>query len=203
MTDRPRPWLIVWFTVATLVSAFLVFQVQPVISKTVLPWFGGSPAVWTTCMLFFQLLLFAGYAYAHLITRWLTPRVQGVIHFSLLVLALLVLPITPEASWRPTGSEQPTAHILLILLVNIGLPYFILSATGPLIQAWFSLDGTGRSPYRFYALSNVGSLAALLTYPFLVEPMLTTRDQGRIWSAGFFLFVLVCSYLAARLWSAG
>jgi len=112
MTDRPRPWLIVGFAAATLVSEFLVFQVQPVISKTVLPWFGGSPAVWTTCMLFFQVLLFVGYAYAHLITRWLTPRLQGVIHFSLLALALLVLPITPAASWKPTGSEpqRPIAH---------------------------------------------------------------------------------------------
>lgn len=201
MTDRPRPWLIVWFALATLVSAFLVFQVQPVISKTVLPWFGGSPAVWTTCMLFFQVLLFAGYAYAHLITRWLSPRLQGIVHFSLLALALLVLPITPEANWKPTGSEHPATYILLILLMNVGLPYFILSSTGPLIQAWFSMDQTGRSPYRLYALSNVGSLAALLTYPFLVEPMLTTRDQGRIWSLGFCLFVLVCGYLAARLWN--
>jgi len=202
MTDRPRPWLIVWFAVATLVSAFLVFQVQPVISKTVLPWFGGSPAVWTTCMLFFQVLLFAGYAYAHIITRWFTPRWQGMIHFSLLAAALLVLPITPAATWKPTGSEHPASYILLILLLNVGLPYFILSATGPLIQAWFSLDQKGRSPYRLYALSNVGSLAALLTYPFLVEPLLTTRDQGRIWSIGFCLFAVICGYLAARLWYA-
>jgi len=201
MTDRPRTWLIVWFAVTTLVSAFLVFQVQPVISKTVLPWFGGSPAVWTTCMLFFQVLLFGGYAYAHLITRYLTPRFQGVIHFTLLAAALLVLPITPAAAWKPTGSEEPVTHILLILLMNVGLPYFILSATGPLIQAWFSLDQTRHSPYRLYALSNVGSLAALLTYPFLVEPMLTTHNQGRIWSVGFCVFALVCSYLAARLWS--
>jgi len=203
MSDpRPRPWLIVWFAVATLVSAFLVFQVQPVISKSVLPWFGGSPAVWTTCMLFFQVLLFAGYAYAHLITRWLTPRFQGIVHFSLLALALLVLPITPAATWKPTGSEHPASYILLILLVNVGLPYFILSATGPLIQAWFSLHHQGRSPYRLYALSNIGSLAALLTYPFLVEPMLTTWDQGRIWSVGFCAFAVICGYLAARLWYA-
>ena len=134
MTDRTRPWLIAWFAAATLVSAFLVFQVQPVISKTVLPWFGGSSAVWTTCMLFFQVLLFFGYAYAHLITRWLTPRFQGLVHFSLLALALLVLPITPAESWKPTGGEHPTTHILLILFMNVGLPYFILSATGPLIR---------------------------------------------------------------------
>ena len=202
MTDRTRPWLIAWFAAATLVSAFLVFQVQPVISKTVLPWFGGSSAVWTTCMLFFQVLLFFGYAYAHLITRWLTPRFQGLVHFSLLALALLVLPITPAESWKPTGGEHPTTHILLILFMNVGLPYFILSATGPLIQAWFRLDRPGHSPYRLYALSNVGSLAALLTYPFLVEPTLTTQDQGRIWSAGFCLFALICGYLAARTWCA-
>ncbi len=202
MPDRPRPWMILWFALATLLSAFLVFQVQPVISKTVLPWFGGSPAVWTTCMLFFQLLLFAGYAYAHLLTQCLTPRWQGAVHFCLLCLALLVLPITPAESWKPAGDENPAGYILLILLTNVGLPYFILSATGPLIQAWFSFEPAQASPYRLYALSNAGSLAALLTYPFVVEPRFSTWDQGRIWSIGFCLFALLCSYLAARLWRA-
>ena len=111
--------LVLWFALTTLISAFLVFQVQPVISKTVLPWFGGSPAVWTTCMLFFQVLLFAGYAYAHIITRYLPGRSQGILHFSLLALALCILPITPDASWKPTPDTAPAAHLLLILAVNV------------------------------------------------------------------------------------
>jgi SAM-dependent methyltransferase len=199
MFEQRRVWVVWWFALTTLVSAFLVFQVQPVISKTVLPWFGGSPAVWTTCMLFFQTLLFAGYAYAHLLNRFFQPRWQGAIHLLLMVLALLLLPITPAETWKPTGREHPTWQILLILSANVGLPYFILSSTGPLIQAWFRQLAVGQSPYRLYALSNVGSLLALLTYPFLVEPALTTGWQGRVWSVGFCLFVLLCGYLAAGL----
>ncbi len=190
-----------WFALTTLVSAFLVFQVQPVISKTVLPWFGGTPAVWTTAMLFFQVLLFAGYAYAHLSTRWLSPKLQGALHFSMLAAALLLLPITPDPVWRPQGNRAPALQLLLILLANVGLPYFLLSSTGPLVQAWFSRQLPGRSPYRLYALSNAGSLVALITYPFVVEPVLSTGSQGVIWSLGFCLFAVACAYLAARLWS--
>lgn len=185
-----------WFAVAIFISAFLVFQVQPIISKTILPWFGGSPGVWTTCMLFFQLLLFAGYSYAHLATRFLSQRMQGIVHFTLLLFALLVLPMTPGVDWKPTGTEEPTFAILLILLANVGLPYFLLSSTGPLLQAWFANRIPDGSPYRLYALSNVGSLAALISYPLLVEPALTTSSQGQIWSLLFCLFATVCGYLA-------
>ncbi len=192
-----------WFAAAIFVSAFLVFQVQPIISKTILPWFGGSPAVWTTCMLFFQLLLFAGYSYAHVLTRFASRRVQGVIHIALLVAALFVLPMTPGTDWKPQGGDSPTWSILLILLANVGLPYFLLASTGPLLQAWFAQRMPSGSPYRLYALSNVGSLAALISYPFVVEALLTTTAQGQVWSAMFAVFVLLCVGVATgQFWSA-
>ena len=193
--NHKSTWLAWCFASTILISAFLVFQVQPVISKTILPWFGGSPAVWTTCMLFFQVLLFAGYAYAHFLNR-LRPAWQGVIHVVLIAAALAALPINPDPSWKPVGAANPTWQILLLLLSNVGVPYFLLSSTGPLIQAWFSRACGGRSPYRLYALSNAGSLAALLTYPFLVEPAWTTSTQGANWSLGFCVFALCCTVCA-------
>lgn len=186
-----------WFAAAIFISAFLVFQVQPIISKTILPWFGGSPAVWTTCMLFFQLMLFAGYSYAHVLTKFASQKWQGAVHLALLLFALFVLPMTPSAGWKPRGGEDPTLSILLILLANVGLPYFLLASTGPLLQAWFARRVPNGSPYRLYALSNVGSLVALISYPFVVEPALTTSSQGQIWSLLFCLFATVCGYLAA------
>lgn len=189
-------WL---FAVAILVSAFLVFQVQPIISKIILPWFGGSPAVWTTCMLFFQVALFGGYAYAHALNR-LRPIWQASIHLTLIVAALLLLPISPAESWKNAAAGSPTLTILRLLAASVGLPYFLLSSTGPLLQAWFSRTNSGSSPYRLYALSNVGSLAALLTYPFLVEPNMTTRSQSAIWSAGFGVFALCCAFCAWIAW---
>lgn len=197
MMRLPRFSAGLWFAAAIFISAFLVFQVQPIISKTILPWFGGSPGVWTTCMLFFQLLLFAGYSYAHVLTKFMSQRSQGAVHFALLLFALFVLPMTPTADWKPLGGEDPTLSILLILLANVGLPYFLLSSTGPLLQAWFAKRVRDGSPYRLYALSNVGSLAALISYPFLVEPALTTSSQGQVWSLVFCLFATVCGYLAA------
>ncbi len=192
-------WL---FAVSILVSAFLVFQVQPIISKTILPWFGGSPAVWTTCMLFFQVVLFGGYAYAHGLNR-LHPLLQAVIHLSLIVCAILLLPITPDESWKSTAVTSPTLTIMHLLAVSVGLPYFLLSSTGPLLQAWFSRTNHATSPYRLYALSNVGSLAALLTYPFLVEPNMTTNSQSATWSAGFGVFAICCAFCAWIAWKSG
>ncbi len=192
--------LMVCFALTILVSAFLVFQVQPVISKFILPWFGGSPAVWTTCLLFFQVVLFAGYAYAHAATRYLRPTTQGIIHIALIMVALFVLPITPSATWKPTDASDPTWRILTLLAANVGIPYFLLSTTGPLIQAWFARSTGGANPYRLYALSNIGSLVALVSYPFVVEPLLGSNWQGRIWSVGFSLFALLCGYCAWRIW---
>jgi hypothetical protein len=187
------------YAAATLVGAFLVFQVQPVISKCVLPWFGGTPAVWTTCMLFFQVLLLAGYIYAHCLKTYLRPRRQGLVHLSLLTLALWTLDITPDENWKPSGDEQPIVHLLVMLCVHVGLPYFLLSSTGPLIQAWLSLRTSSDSIYRLYALSNIGSLAALLSYPFLVEPYISVAGQSALWGFLFTLFVLVQTGLIYQL----
>ncbi len=181
----------------SLLSAFLLFQVQPVISKFILPWFGGSPGVWTTCMVFFQALLFAGYAYAHLLTR-LAPRTQMIVHGLLLLGAAACLPIAPDASWKPAGGEDPSGRILLLLLGTVGLPYFVLSSTSPLAQVWFTRAVPGGLPWRLYALSNIGSLAALLSYPFLIEPRLEVITQTWIWSAAFVLFAALSFVLARR-----
>lgn len=188
-----------WFASTTLLGAFLVFQVQPVISKCVLPWFGGTPAVWTTCMLFFQLLLFAGYLYAHVLRTFFGPAAQGVIHIVLLAAAALMLPIEPSDAWKPTGSESPMIHLLWMLAVHVGLPYFVLSSTGPLIQAWMSYQDESDRVYRLYALSNAGSLVALLSYPFLVEPVLSVSNQSVVWSLLFCLFVLFEGVIATGL----
>lgn len=179
-------------------SAFLLFQIQPMAGKYILPWFGGSPAVWTTCMLFFQLLLLAGYLYAHLITRHFVQRKQVVFHIGLIAAALLLLPVTPDAAYKPAGDEDPTLQILLILTASVGLPYFLLAATGPLLQAWFRLLYAGTSPYRLYALSNFGSLLALLSYPFVVEPSLRLRTQSIGWSVGLGIFGVLCAACALK-----
>ncbi len=187
------------FAMAILTGAFLVFQVQPIVSKAILPWFGGSPAVWTTCMLFFQVVLFGGYLYAHLLTRHVSPRWQGIVHLSLLCAALFSLPVIPDGAWKPIGSEAPSLRILVLLACTVGLPYFVLSATGPLMQAWFSRANRGRSPYRLFALSNFGSLVALLSYPFIFEPLLSTRMQGTFWSVLFFVYAASCVVCVMQL----
>ena len=191
-----------WFAATTLLGAFLVFQVQPVISKCVLPWFGGTPAVWTTCMLFFQLLLFGGYLYAHLLRTHFRPLSQACVHLLLLSAAALTLPIEPSDAWKPSGSEAPTIHLLRMLAVHVGLPYFVLSSTGPLVQAWLTYQDKSERVYRLYALSNAGSLIALLSYPFLVEPLLSISHQSTVWSLAFCLFVLVQGIVALRLFRA-
>jgi hypothetical protein len=184
------------FAVAIFLGAFLLFQVQPLIGKYVLPWFGGAPAVWTACMLFFQMLLLAGYTYAHFSTRFLSPRMQAFLHIALLVAALCVLPIAPSVRWKPKSSDDPTLRILILLTACVGLPYFTLSATGPLLQSWLARRFANRSPYRLYALSNIASFLALLSYPTLVEPMLSRHTQSTAWSIALVLFALICGYCA-------
>jgi hypothetical protein len=191
--------LMLLFATTIFSSAFLLFQVQPLISKFILPWFGGSPAVWSTCMLFFQVVLFAGYVYAHLTTQHLSPRWQAGLHIALLLAAALFLPITPDDAWKPDGSASPTFRIVALLTMCMGLPYFILSSTGPLLQRWFSLQAPGVSPYRLYALSNVGSLLALISFPFVFEPVLASPTQAGIWSWGFRAFAVFCAACACRL----
>jgi SAM-dependent methyltransferase len=188
--------LTIIYALTVFLGAFLLFQVQPLIGKYILPWFGGSPEVWTTCMLFFQVLLLAGYAYAHLLVSRLGLRLQAVVHVILIAAALVVLPITPHTSWKPASLYNPILQILLVIAVCIGPPYFVLSATGPLIQRWFSRTSPGLSPYRLYALSNAGSLIALVSYPFVVEPVLSRRIQSQVWSLGFVGFGLLCACCA-------
>jgi hypothetical protein len=188
------------FGVTILLSAFLLFQVQPLVSKAILPWFGGCAAVWTTCMLFFQVVLFAGYVYAHLLQQWLRPRRQVAFHLGLAVVAFLLLPIAPSDYWKPTDESNPTWQILVLLTATVGLPYFALSATSPLVQAWFSQAHPGRSPYRLYSLSNVGSLAALLSYPFVFEPAFKLETQSLLWSGAFVAYAGMCAVLLVGLW---
>ncbi len=181
-------------------GALLLFQVQPLISKMILPWFGGSSAVWTTCMLFFQVALLGGYAYAHLLTRLRRPAVQGLVHITLVVAALATLPITRAEWFKPDDSTGPTWKILLLLALTVGPTYFVLATTGPLVQAWFARVYHDRSPYRLYALSNVGSLLALISYPILMEPLFSTFVQGWIWSGSFVLYAALAIGLAASMW---
>ena len=180
-------------------SSFLLFLVQPLIARLILPWFGGTAAVWTTCMLFFQALLLAGYGYAHAANARLSPRRQAIVHTVLLVAALATLPIAPAASWKPDGSEEPVMRILLLLAVSVGLPYLMLASTSPLLQAWFARTRPGANPYRLFAVSNAASLAALIGYPLVVEPWLGGAAQVELWSWLFAAFALACAALA---WSS-
>jgi SAM-dependent methyltransferase/MFS family permease len=180
-------------------SSFLLFLVQPLVARLILPWFGGSAAVWTTCMLFFQALLLAGYAYAHLLDAKVRGRAsQLAIHGLLIAAAVAVLPIAPAESWKPLGGEEPVSHILLLLGATVGLPYFLLASTSPLVQAWFARARPGENPYRLFAVSNLASLVALLGYPFLVEPFFSSGSQVSIWSWLFAAFAVLCALAAWR-----
>jgi hypothetical protein len=184
------------YAVTIFLSAFLLFQVQPLIAKIILPWFGGSAAVWSAAMLFFQLVLLAGYAYAHVSIRFLKAKAQVILHAALLLASCALLPILPSESWKPLEVGDPTMRILMLLIVTVGLPYFLLSSTSPLLQAWFVRTSGSGMPYRLFALSNFGSMLALISFPFLVEPNLTSRHQAYTWSVGYVAFALVCGYAA-------
>jgi hypothetical protein len=200
MHDGAKNTGLIWVYAATIfLSALLLFLVQPIISRFILPWFGGAPAVWTAAMLFFQTMLLAGYAYAHLSERYFPQRLRGAIHVMLLGAAVLALPFVPSERWKPLDGSQPVLHILVLLGACVGLPYFVLSTTGPLVQAWFSRRYPGISPYRLYSLSNVGSLLALLAYPFVVEPNLTLGRQAAMWQSAFWVFAALCAWGAIRM----
>jgi hypothetical protein len=179
-------------------SAFLLFAVQPIIAKAILPWFGGSSAVWSTCMLFFQAVLLLGYAYAHWLHQKLSPRMQAIVHSTLLAVSLATLPILPNAAWKTANTGQPSLRILALLAVTVGLPYFLLSATSPLLQAWYARGHKDGLPYRLFALSNFFSMLALLSYPLLVEPNLSVHNQGVTWSFLFAAFALFCGLTSWR-----
>jgi hypothetical protein len=184
------------FASTIALSAFLLFLVQPIIAKQILPWFGGSAAVWTTCMVFFQFTLLAGYFYADTMVRKVTPRRQAVVHTALLLLSLAVLPIVPSEALKPVDGSDPTLRILGLLALTIGLPYLMLSTTGPLVQAWFARRFHGERVYRLYALSNVASMSALVAYPPLIEPLTSARVQSWGWSAAYAAFALLAALSA-------
>ncbi len=191
------------FILTIFLSAFLLFQVQPIIARYILPWFGGSPAVWTTCMLFFQVGLLVGYTYAHLLVSKLRaePKIQIAVHLGLLAISLLLLPVTPSESFKPTADSDPTLGVLKLLAATVGLPYIFISASGPLLQHWFSEALPGKSPYRLYAVSNFGSLLGLLSYPFLFQPAFGLTTQTVFWSIGYGGYAVaagVCAWLFLR-----
>jgi hypothetical protein len=184
------------YAAVIFLSSFLLFLVQPLIARLILPWFGGSAAVWTTCMLFFQTMLLAGYAYAHFLHAKVPGRLQPLVHTLLLVAALALLPIAPGEGWKPAGGEEPISRILLLLGASVGLPYFLLASTSPLLQAWYVRAHPQGNPYRLFAISNLASLAALVGYPFLVEPVFTAREQVVGWSFLFAGFSVLCAAVA-------
>ena len=190
------------FALTIFISSFFLFQIQPIIARYILPWYGGSPTVWSTCMLFFQLGLLAGYIYAHLLARYLQQRQQVFLHITLLLLSLFWLPITPDPAFKPSGIDDPVWGIIQLLFLTVGTPYILISSTGPLLQHWYRLKHRNRSPYRLYALSNVGSLLGLISYPFLVEPNMALGSQTFFWSCGYVAFFLVCVWSGWSLFSA-
>ena len=173
-------------------SAFLLFLVQPIVSKHILPWFGGSAAVWATCLVFFQTLLLLGYAYSDFVSRRLAPKAQVTLHALLLIASAATLPVLAGDAWKPVGDEDPGRYILLLLAATVGLPYLMLSTTGPLIQSWAARSGDSARVYRLFSLSNLASLAALISYPFLIEPRLPLQGQSSVWSAIYIGFVSLC-----------
>ena len=188
------------FPVTIFLSAFLLFQLQPMMGRFVLPWFGGGPAVWTTCMLFFQTALLAGYAYAHWLGSRRNAKTTSWIHIVLLAASAATLHVIPDAlRWKPSTPDDPSGRIILLLVATIGGPYFLLSSTAPLLQRWFHRARPAHSPWRLYALSNAGSFLALFSYPFLIEPWLRLRTQAIVWSAFYVIFVLLCIWTA---WSS-
>jgi hypothetical protein len=182
--------------VTIALSAFLLFLVQPIIAKQILPWFGGTSAVWTTCMVFFQVVLLGGYAYAHALSSRASPRNQARVHIALLAASLAFLPILAREGFKPVGDEDAALSILWLLAATIGLPYFLLSSTGPLLQRWIAHRFPEKTVYRLFALSNFGSLLGLLAFPFLIEPFAPTATQAYAWSAAYALFALACAVTA-------
>ncbi len=195
--SKARAWP---FATTIFLGAFLLFLVQPMMGRYILPWFGGGPAVWTLCLLFFQTFLLAGYAYAHWLGSRPSLRMQAFVHVVLLTASLVFLPLNPRGEvWRAGASADPSGRILLLLTVTIGAPYLLLAATGPLLQRWFTIGAPDNLPWRLYALSNAGSFLALLSYPILLEPYVRLSTQAWLWSALYVVFAVVCGWMAWRL----
>jgi hypothetical protein len=193
----PAPAL---FAAAVFSSAALVFLVEPMIAQMLLPRLGGSPAVWNTSLAFFQIALLAGYSYAHLAQRIGAVRRQMALHLALLLAAALVLPLRITAAGGESSSTHPILWLLGALTLSIGAPFAVLSATAPLLQAWFARSQPDRSPYPLYAASNLGSLLALVAYPFAVQPLLGLHTQALDWSVGYAAFAVLIAALALLSW---
>ena len=194
--------LIALFSLTALTSAFLLFWVEPLFARLVLPLLGGSPAVWNTCLMYFQALLLGGYLYAHLGTRWLGARRQAALHLALLALTLVALPVAIPAGWTPPPSDSPIGWLLLLLTVSLGAPFLMLSATAPLLQRWLAgLDHPAAAdPYPLYAASNAGSFLGLLAFPVLLEPTLRLGRQSALWSGGYVVAVALTALCVVTVW---
>jgi type II secretory pathway pseudopilin PulG len=186
------------YAATVILSAFLLFLVQPLIAKLILPWFGGSAIVWNTAMVFFQVMLLAGYGYAHWLIEKLSPQQQFRLHAGLLGIAILLFPVAPPEMLKPSGEASPIWPILLVLGASVGLPYFLLATSSPLLQAWYTRSNGMAPPYRLFAFSNLASLAALLAYPIAIEPYLPAKLQAQIWRGVFILFAGLCLYTAQK-----
>lgn len=187
------------FALLVFLSAFLLFQIQPMVAKRILPWFGGSSSVWTTCMLFFQAALLLGYYYAHRLSAWRELRKESRWHAVVLGVSLLAaVPILPSDRYKPQGGEEPISAILLLLATTVGFPYLLLSTTSPLLQSWYARATGNAVPYRLFALSNLASLLALVSYPLVVEPNLTLPQQSWLWSGLYVVFVLLVVGLSRK-----
>jgi hypothetical protein len=196
------------YAATIFLSAFLLFQIQLIVGKYILPFFGGAPAVWTTCLLFFQVILLLGYAYAHFVSNHPRLSFQGRTHVGVLFVCFTVIvilwirwdsPITPGLEWVSAPGTSPVWRIFELLSITAALPFFVLSTTGPLLQSWFSRCYPGQTPYRLYAVSNTGSLLGVLSYPFLLEWALTTKHQASLWSICFAFFSLMACAIALQL----
>jgi hypothetical protein len=183
------------YFISVFISAFLVFQIQPIISKIILPWFGGGASVWTTCLLFFQLFLLLGYLYAFVLTKVLKVKYQVVVHFIGLLCGLFLLPNDISDLQNVSLDGLPTWSVLKVLFFGLGFPYLILSANSPLLQHWFTSETNGAHPYRLYAVSNVGSFLALVSYPLIIEPFMPLDWQIKLWSSIYWLFVILIAWI--------
>src|SRR4051812_42044631 len=197
-----RPLLLPTLIAAIFLSAALLFAVQPMFTKMVLPRLGGAPSVWSVAMVFFQAALLAGYAYAHLLTRYAPGRKSVGIHLVVMVAACFFLPLSIAAGWGRPPEVGEAFWLLGLFTVSIGLPFFALAANSPLLQAWFARTDhpAARDPYFLYAASNVGSFLALLAYPTLIEPLVRLSEQARGWSIGFVILIALIAGCGALLW---
>ena len=197
----PRTIVATVFAATMALAGVLLFQVQPVLAKYILPWFGGSATTWIVCMLFFQVALLAGYAHAYAVTLPFRVPVQAKVQAAILALSLLLLPITPSEAWKPADASDPTWRIVALLTVCVGIPYLVLATTSPLLSRWLARVDPGLDPARFFAASNLGSFVGLLSYPFLFERVMSSEQQTFVWSIAYAVYAALfagCAWIAIR-----